>query len=76
MTRAYGEVKHPGDHLFGLRKGDPVIYHRLGEELNCHFIELTEMWGKHVAAVVSPDWGLFLAPPSQVSISPAFTRPL
>lgn len=72
----YASKKHPGDHLFGLREGDPVIYHRMGDELECDFIELTMMGSKHVAAVNSHDWGLFLAPPSLVSISPKMTRPL
>lgn len=73
----YASKKHPGDHLFGLRKGDPCIYHRMeGEHLECDFICLTVEGGKHVAAVNSHKWGLFLAPPSKVSISPKFTRPL
>lgn len=61
-------------HLEGLKRGDPVIYERLGEQLNCKFIELAVVRDKNVAAVYSRDWGLFLAPPSMVRVSPELER--
>lgn len=76
MTVEYASKKHPGDHLLGLVKGDAVIYHRLGEELECDFIELYCRNGKWATAVNSHKWGLFLAPPSQVSLSPRIRRVL
>lgn len=64
------------NHLSGLKRGDPVIYHRLGERLKCKFIELAVVRGRKVAAVYHKDWGLFLAPPSQVSLSDKLERVL
>lgn len=61
-------------HLEGLKRGDPVVYERLDEQLNCKFIELAVVRGKNVAAVNSRDWGLFLAPPSMVRASPELER--
>lgn len=61
-------------HLTGLKRGDPVIYDRLGEKLNCKFIELAVVTGKHVAGVYHKDCGLFLAPPSMVRVSPELER--
>ena len=61
-------------HLTGLKGGDPVIYYRLGEELNCKFIELAVVRGKNVAGVYHKGQGLFLAPPSMVRVSPELER--
>lgn len=61
-------------HLSGLKQGDPVIYHRLGESMQCKFIELAVVRGKKVAGVYHKDSGLFLAPPSQVSLSDKLQR--
>lgn len=62
--------------FIGSRRGDPVIYHRLGEELQCSFIEVAVVRGKTVVGVYSKDWGLFLAPPSCVEISQQTSRVL
>ncbi|MBD8260512.1 hypothetical protein [Pantoea agglomerans] len=61
-------------HLDGLKRGDPVIYDRLGEQLNCKFIELAVVRGKNVASVYHVERGLFLAPPSMVRVSPELER--
>ena len=61
-------------HLEGLKRGDPVIYERLGEHLHCKFIDLAVVRGKNVAGVYHRDWGLFLAPPSMVQVSPDLER--
>jgi hypothetical protein len=61
-------------HLAGLKRGDPVIYERLGEKLNCKFIELAVVRGKNVAGVYQKDKGLFLAPPSMVRVPPGLER--
>jgi len=58
----------------GTMRGDPVIYHRLGENIQCSFIEVAEVRGKTVVAIYSKDRGLFLAPPSSVSISQETSR--
>ncbi|QHJ79613.1 MAG: hypothetical protein [Caudoviricetes sp.] len=67
---------YAADHLVGLKEGDPVIYHRLDEYLECKFIELVFVRGRRVAAVMSLKHGLFLAPPSLVSISYQIKRNL
>lgn len=66
--------EYAAEHLVGLREGDTVFYHRLDEYLECKFIELIFVRGKHVAAVMCPKSGVFLAPPSLVSISPNISR--
>ena len=58
------------------RRGEPVIYHRLGEEIQCSFIEVALVRGKTVVGVYSKDWGLFLASPSCVEISQKTSRVL
>lgn len=61
-------------HLDGLKRGDSVIYDRLGEQLNCKFIELAVVRGKNVASVYHEERGLFLAPPSMVRVTPELER--
>lgn len=61
-------------HLTGLKCGDPVIYDRLGEQLNCKFTELVVVRGKNVASVYHEERGLFLAPPSLVRVSPELAQ--
>lgn len=68
------QVPSVAKRFIGSRKGDPVIYHRLGEPLQCSFIEVAVVRGKIVVAVNSKDWGLFLAPPSCVEISQKTSR--
>ena len=73
---ALGGEERVMEHLIGLKRGDPVIYKRLGEYLNCEFIELAVVRRKKVAGVYHKDWGLFLAPPSLVSLSDKLKRAL
>lgn len=70
------QITPVAERFVGSRKGDPVIYHRLGEELQCSFIEVAVVRGKVVVAVNSNEWGLFLAPPSCVEISQQTSRVL
>ncbi|WP_307744445.1 hypothetical protein [uncultured Pantoea sp.] len=61
-------------HLEGLKRGDPVIYHRFGLDMRCEFLEMTTFSGRNYALVWHEQDGKFLAPPSKVTITPKSER--
>ncbi|WP_432372803.1 hypothetical protein ACRPHP_07185 [Pantoea allii] len=62
------------NHLQGLKRGDPAIYHRLGIDMHCEFLEFTRMSQHKVAVVWHEQDGKFLAPLSCITVSPKMER--
>lgn len=60
--------------LDGIKRGDPVIYHRLGVDMHCEFLGFANTIRHRVAVVWHEQDGKFLAPLSCISISPQAER--